>query len=91
MDEKNNCIAKTNSDSKVGSYNLTATVKENAFYSAIYYSPAYFPESDYINTRLLKPNENTLTINKMMAGLKVGETYNLTYFDDRQQCFLIYK
>lgn len=91
MDEKNNCIAKTNSDSKVGSYNLTATVKENAFYSAIYYSPAYFPESDYINTRLLKPNENTLTINKMMAGLKVGETYNLTYFDDRQQCFLLYK
>ncbi len=91
MDEKNNLIAKTTSDPKTGNYKLTTSVKENAFYSAIYYNSSYFPESAYINTRLLKQNENTFTIDKTMAGLKVGGTYSLMYYKEHDQGFFLYE
>ncbi len=90
-DEKNNTIAKTNSDAKTGKYNFTATVKENAFYSVIYYNPSYFPESSYISSKLLKSNENILTIDKTMAGLKVGGTYTLTYYKYGLEVFQLYE
>lgn len=91
MDDKNNCITKTITDSKTGRYQLTATVKENNSYTAIYYNTDYFPETEYINTKNLISNEISFIADKTMAELKVGKTYNLTYHGDRSQGLILYE
>jgi len=87
LDEKNKKIAATISNAQTGKYDITALVKENSFSSTVYYAPAFIPESAFISTRLLKTNENVITINKTMSGLKVGETYPLAYYKSQEQAF----
>ncbi len=87
LDEKNKKIATTTSNAQTGKYDITAIVKENSFSSIVYYAPAFMSESACINMRVLKTNENVITINKTMSGLKVGETYPLAYHTSREQAF----
>jgi OmpA family len=89
VDKNNNIIEKVVANSKTGNYKISTAIKETDDYSLIFYNSSYFPEVEFINTENMESEHSILTVNKTLSGLKLGEIYNLVYFNPQQMVFLL--
>ncbi|MBA3970643.1 MAG: hypothetical protein H0X46_00575 [Bacteroidetes bacterium] len=92
IDKDKSIIGKTFSDKKTGFYDFSASIKENSFYSLVFLKNGYFPESNYINTKLIDSTNNyEFTIDKELDSLIVGKSHVLTHYSKNQQDLSLYE